>query len=135
MERKIYADLLKWKKDPNRKPLLIYGNKQIGKTYTAVEFGEREYKTVSYINSDNNLELLKIMQKERTIDKIIAKLLLLTGESILKNDTLIIIDNVIDDDIVKAVKKFGKEPNDYHIIMITSLKVNSFSFKEVIIII
>ena len=129
MERKIYTDLLKWKKDPNRKPLLIYGNKQIGKTYTAVEFGEREYKTVSYINSDNNLELLKIMQKERTIDKIIAKLSLLTGESILKNDTLIIIDNVIDDDIVKAVKKFGKEPNDYHIIMITSLKEKLLTFK------
>ena len=129
MERKIYADLLKWKKDPNRKPLLIYGNKQIGKTYTAVEFGEREYKTVSYINSDNNLELLKIMQKERTIDKIIAKLSLLTGESILKNDTLIIIDNVIEDDIVKAVKKFGKEPNDYHIIMITSLKEKLLTFK------
>ena len=129
MERKIYADLLKWKKDPNRKPLLIYGNKQIGKTYTAVEFGEREYKTVSYINSDNNLELLKIMQKERTIDKIIAKLSLLTGESILKNDTLIIIDNVIDDDIVKDVKKFGKEPNDYHIIMITSLKEKLLTFK------
>lgn len=129
MERKIYADLLKWKKDSNRKPLLIYGNKQIGKTYTAVEFGEREYKTVSYINSDNNLELLKIMQKERTIDKIIAKLSLLTGESILKNDTLIIIDNVIDDDIVKAVKKFGKEPNDYHIIMITSLKEKLLTFK------
>ena len=129
MERKIYADLLKWKKDPNRKPLLIYGNKQIGKTYTAVKFGEREYKTVSYINSDNNLELLKIMQKERTIDKIIAKLSLLTGESILKNDTLIIIDNVIDDDIVKAVKKFGKEPNDYHIIMITSLKEKLLTFK------
>lgn len=129
MERKIYADLLKWKKDPNRKPLLIYGNKQIGKTYTTVEFGEREYKTVSYINSDNNLELLKIMQKERTIDKIIAKLSLLTGESILKNDTLIIIDNVIDDEIVKAVKKFGKEPNDYHIIMITSLKEKLLTFK------
>ncbi len=129
MERKIYADLLKWKKDPNRKPLLIYGNKQIGKTYTTVEFGEREYKTVSYINSDNNLELLKIMQKERTIDKIIAKLSLLTGESILKNDTLIIIDNVIDDNIVKAVKKFGKEPNDYHIIMITSLKEKLLTFK------
>ena len=129
MERKIYADLLKWKKDPGGKPLLIYGNKQIGKTYTAVEFGEREYKTVSYINSDNNLELLKIMQKERTIDKIIAKLSLLTGESILKNDTLIIIDNVIDDDIVKAVKKFGKEPNDYHIIMITSLKEKLLTFK------
>lgn len=129
MERKIYSDLLKWKKDTNRKPLLIYGNKQIGKTYTAVEFGEREYKTIAYINSDNNLELLSIMQKERTIDKIIAKLSLLTGEAILKNDTLIIIDNVINEDIVKGIKKFGKEANDYHIIMITSLKEKLLTFK------
>ena len=129
MERKIYSDLLKWKKDSNRKPLLIYGNKQIGKTYTAIEFGEREYKTIAYINSDNNMELLSIMQKERTIDKIIAKLSLLTGESILKNDTLIIIDNVIDEDIVKGVKKFGKEANDYHIIMLTSLKEKLLTFK------
>lgn len=129
MERKIYSDLLKWKKDSNRKPLLLYGNKQIGKTYTAIEFGEKEYKTIAYINSDNNTELLSIMQKERTIDKIIAKLSLLTGESILKNDTLIIIDNVIDENIVKAIKKFGKEPNDYHIIMITSLKEKLSTFK------
>lgn len=129
MERKIYTDLLKWKKDANRKPLLIYGNKQIGKTYTTIEFGEREYKTIAYINSDNNMELLSIMQKERTIDKIIAKLSLLTGESILKNDTLIIIDNVVEEDIVKAIKKFGKEVNDYHIIMITSLKEKLSIFK------
>lgn len=129
MERKIYSDLLKWKKDSNRKPLLIYGNKQIGKTYTTVEFGEKEYKTVAYINSDNNLELLSIMQKERTIDKIIAKLSLLVGESILKNDTLIVIDNVTDDTIVKGIKKFGKEANDYHIIMITSLKEKLLTFK------
>lgn len=129
MERKIYSDLLKWKKDSNRKPLLIYGNKQIGKTYTTIEFGEKEYKTVAYINSDNNIELLNIMQKERTIDKIIAKLSLLTGETILKDDTLIIIDNVVDDDIVKAIKKFGKEENNYHIIMITSLKEKLLTFK------
>lgn len=129
MERKIYSDLLKWKKDNNRKPLLIYGNKQIGKTYTVIEFGEREYKTICYINSDNNIELSKIMQKERTLDKIIAKLSLLTGESILKNDTLIIIDNVIDENIVKAIKKFGKESNEYHIIMITSLKEKLMTFK------
>ena len=93
MERKITSDLLKWKKDPEHKPLLIYGNKQIGKTYSAIEFGEKEYKTVAYINSDNNLEFLNIMTKERTIDKIIMKLSLLIGETILKNDTLIIIDN------------------------------------------
>ena len=129
MERKIYSDLLKWKKDSNRKPLLIYGNKQIGKTYTTIEFGEREYKTVAYINTYNNQQLLSIMQKERTIDKIIARLSLLVGETILKNDTLIILDNVVDEDIVKAVKKFGKEQNDYHIIMITSLKEKLLTFK------
>lgn len=129
MERKIYDDLLKWKKDASRKPLLLYGNKEIGKTYTTVEFGEKEYKTIAYINSDNNAPLLSIMQKERTIDKIIAKLSLLVGESILKNDTLIIIDNVVEEDIVKGIKKFGKEPNDYHIIMITSLKEKLTIFK------
>lgn len=122
MERKITSDLLKWKKDAERKPLLIYGNKQIGKTYSAIDFGEKEYKTVAYINSDNNLELLNIMSKERTIDRIIMKLSLLVGEPILKNDTLIIIDNVTNEEIVKGIKKFGKEQNDYHIIFITSNK-------------
>ena len=122
MERKITSDLLKWKKDAERKPLLIYGNKQIGKTYSAIDFGEKEYKTVAYINSDNNSELLNIMSKERTIDKIVMKLSLLVGEPILKNDTLIIIDNVTNEEIVKGIKKFGKEQNEYHIIFITSNK-------------
>lgn len=129
MERKITADLLKWKKEVSRKPLLLYGNKQIGKTYSVIEFGEKEYKTVAYINSDNNIPLLTIMKKERTIDKIIAKLSLLVGEPILKTDTLVIIDNVSDEEIVKGVKKFGKEQNDYHVIMITSHKEKLPVFK------
>lgn len=132
MERKITLDLLKWKKDLERKPLLIYGNKQVGKTYSAIEFGEKEYKTVAYINSDNNDELLNIVTKENTIDKIIMKLSILVGETILKNDTLIIIDNVVNEEIVKAIKKFGKESNEYHIIMITSQreKLNIFKGEE-----
>ena len=132
MERKIYDDLLKWKKDLNRKPLLLFGNRQIGKTYLALQFGEKEYKTVAYINADNNQELLSIVKKENTIDRIISRLSLLTGESILKKDTLIIIDNVVDEAVVKAIKKFGKEVTDYHIIMITSLKekVNEFKGEE-----
>ena len=69
------------------------------------------------------------MKKERTIDKIIAKLSLLVGEPILKTDTLVIIDNVSDEEIVKGVKKFGKEQNDYHIIMITSHKEKLPVFK------
>ena len=109
MERKIYEDLLKWKKDSNKKPLLLYGSRQIGKTYTTTSFGEKEYKTVAYINTENNKELLEILKKENTVDRIISKLSLLTGESILKEDTLIILDNVTEGDIVKAIKKFGKK--------------------------
>ena len=112
MERKIYQDLQKWKKDVNRKPLLLYGNKQVGKTYTALEFGEKEYKTVAYINSDNNIALQSIIQKERTVDRIIARLTVLVGETILKEDTLVIVDNITDEDIIKAFKTFGKEKND-----------------------
>lgn len=129
MERKITADLLKWKRDTARKPLLIFGNKQIGKTYTALEFGEKEYKIVVYINCENNQVVTDIFSNERTIDKIIFKLSLFVGETILKNDTLIILDNVNDSEIVKGIKKFGKEQNDYHIIFITSLKQNLLQFK------
>lgn len=129
MERKITADLLKWKRDVSRKPLLIFGNKQIGKTYTVLEFGEKEYKTVAYVNCENNHIVTDIFSNERTIDKIIFKLSLFVGETILKNDTLIVLDNVNDAQIVKGIKKFGKEKNDYHIIFITSLKENLLQFK------
>ena len=129
MERKITNDLIKWKRETGRKPLLIYGNKQIGKTYSAIDFGEKYYKTVSYFNCDNNKEIYDIFTKERTIDKIIFKLSLLDGQPILKDDTLIILDNVNDNDIVNGIKKFGKNENDYHIILITSLKENILKFK------
>lgn len=129
MERKIMYDLGRWRKDPDRKPLLIYGNKQVGKTYTVLEFANKEYKTVAYINCENNLELLDIIKRESALDKIILKLSLLTAEQILKGDTLIIFDNVQDESIAKMVKRFSKEANDYHIIMITSEKENLMKFK------
>jgi len=129
MERKITNDLIKWKREVGRKPLLIYGNKQIGKTYSAIDFGEKYYKTVSYFNCDNNKEIYDIFTNERTIDKIIFRLSLLDGQPILKDDTLIILDNVNDEDIVKGIKKFGKDENQYHIILITSLKENILKFK------
>lgn len=129
MERKIMNDFLRWKKDMNRKPLLLYGNRQIGKTYSVLAFGEKEYKTVAYINCENNYELLSIAKRENSVEKIVLRLALLVGEPILKKDTLIVFDNVNDLDIVKMVKLFGKGECDYHVIMITSLKENLVKFK------
>lgn len=129
MERKINLYLRKWKKDINRKPLLIYGNKQVGKTYTAIKFGEEEYKNIVYFNCENNMQLLNILSREKTIDRIINKLNLLSSETIIPNDTLIIFDNITEVEIVNGLRVFGKFDNPYHIIMITSLKENLNRFK------
>lgn len=130
MERKITSFLQKWKKDILRKPLIIYGSKQIGKTFTILEFGKKEYKNTIYINTDNNKKIKDLFQKEKSTEKIILNLSLMSGETILKEDTLIILDNVDDIDVVKTIKLFGSERSKYHIILITSKRQNLNSFKS-----
>lgn len=129
MDRKISEYLTKWKHDQNKKPLMVYGNKQVGKTYTVLKFGEKEYKNVIYFNTENNRELYEILSKEKTIPKIISKLSILANETILEEDTLIVIDNVTQVEIVNGIKTFGKFNNSYHIILITSLRQNLSKFK------
>ena len=74
MERKVEKFLQKWQKDIIRKPLMIYGSKQIGKTYTVLKFGQKEYKNIVYFNTDNNKELLELLKKEKSTEKIILTL-------------------------------------------------------------
>ena len=128
MERKITNELLKWKKNA-KKPLLLYGSKQVGKTFSTIEFGNKYYKNVVYFNTDNNIELGDILKREKNTERLITKLAVLSGETILKEDTLVILDNVNDPYIVKTIKLFGNEDNLYNIIMITSKKENLSKFK------
>ena len=128
MERKIYNDLVLWKKNM-KKPLLLYGAKQVGKTYSVLEFAKKNYKNIVYFNTNNYKELLDILKREKYTEKIIFKLSVLSGETIFEEDTLIIFDNVNDPYIVKAIKLFGGDNNLYHIIMITSKKENLNKFK------
>ena len=129
MERKIEKFYLKWKNDIIRKPLIIYGAKQIGKTFSALKFGKNEYKNTVYFNTENNKRLLELFNKERSTEKIILNLSLLSGETILKEDTLIIFDNVLDNTIAKGLKLFGSEHSKYHIIAITSRREKLTEFK------
>ena len=131
MERKISLFFTKWKKDLIRKPLVVYGPRQIGKTFTVLEFGKNEYKNVVYFNADNNKRLLDIFKQEKSPDKIIVNLSILSGETILPNDTLIVFDNLNSVDIVKGIKLFGGGNNPYHIIAITSRRENLNEFKGV----
>ena len=129
MERKIEAFFRKWQKDIIRKPLILYGPKQIGKTFTVLAYGAKEYKNVIYFNTDNNTQLLNLFNKERTTEKLIINLSLLSGETILPEDTLIVFDNLTSVDIVKGMKLFGSEHSKYHIIGITSNREKLAEFK------
>lgn len=129
MERKITAYLNKWKNDLVRKPLLLYGPKQIGKTYTILSFGEKEYKNIVYFNTDNNKDLLELFKKEKATERIIMNLSLISGQTILEKDTLIVFDNVNNNEIVKGIKLFGSKLSKYHIIMISSKRENLVIFK------
>ena len=131
MERKIVSFFQKWKNDLIRKPLIIYGPKQVGKTFTVLKFGSDEYKNVVYFNTDNNKKLVQLFEKEKSTEKLIINLSLISGETILKNDTLIVFDNVNDLEIIKGIKFFGSENSDYHIIVITSRRENLDVFKGV----
>ncbi len=129
MERKIVKFLEKWKYDSNRKPLVVYGGKQVGKTYTVLKFGEDNYKNVVYIDANNNKDLSTTLKKQNTIDGIVAKLSDLTCQEIYKNDTLVVIDNLNDVEIVNTLKTIGRFKNEYHFILVTSLRDNLQKFK------
>ncbi|MBQ6497118.1 MAG: ATP-binding protein [Bacilli bacterium] len=130
MERKIEDFYLKWKKDKSRKPLVIYGGKQVGKTFSVLEFGKKEYKNVVYFNTENNKKLIDLFKKERSVEKVILNLSLFSGETILKDDTLIIFDNVMDIEVIRVLKAFGSEQSKYNVIAITSKKEKLAEFKS-----
>lgn len=129
MERKIENFFRKWQKDIIRKPLILYGPKQVGKTFTTLQYGSKEYKNVIYFNTDNNEQLKKLFEKEKSTEKIIINLSLLSGETIMSEDTLIIFDNLTSSEIVKGMKLFGSESSKYHIIGITSNREKLTEFK------
>lgn len=129
MERKIEKFLQKWQKDIIRKPLILYGPKQVGKSYSALAFGKTNYKNTIYFNTNNNKSLEDLFIREKSTERLILNLSLLSGETILPEDTLIIFDNVNSVEIVKGLKLFGSEHSKYHMIAITSKRENLTIFK------
>ena len=121
MERKIVKFLEHWKDEPLRKPLVVYGSKQVGKTYTVLEFGEKNYNNVVYIDANDDVILSQNLKKEKTMDSVISYLSSYTQSQINKNDTLVVIDNVNSVNIVNAIK------TDFFNLLIILPFLNSFS--------
>ncbi len=117
MERKISGELLKWKVDGNKRPMMLYGISGCGKTYSALSFGKSEYKNTVYFDCNDNLELSYVFDKNSTLDKLIRGLSAISLETIFKDETLIIFDNVTEKVLKSVVNLFNN--SSYHVIMIT----------------
>lgn len=122
MKRKMTQKLIEWKNSEHRKPLIINGARQVGKTYLALMFGKENYMNTVYFNFDNNSDLNNIFERNFDTDRILRELAVLSGESILKKDTLIVFDEIQSSQLaLNSLKYFNENNNDYHIIAAGSL--------------
>ena len=94
MHRDKIEDLIAWKNDKNRKPLILRGARQVGKTWLMKEFGKKAYKKTVYVNFDNEDNLKELFKPDLNVARIISTLEILAGEKINPDDTLIILDEI-----------------------------------------
>lgn len=121
MKRKIYNKLLEWKNSPTRKPLILQGARQVGKSWILKEFGEKEYKTVVYISCDNE-PLAKSLFTDYDTDRILRSLEAIANKHITPNDSLIIIDEIQEvPEGLSALKYFFENKPEYHVAVAGSL--------------
>ena len=122
MKRYIYNDLLLWKTSSNRKPLMIYGARQVGKTYIVKEFGKNEFQNLVYINCYKNKALKEIFGEGINMRRILTQLSALTNEEIIPQKTLLFFDEVQEiPEIVGCLKYFYEDIPDYAVITAGSL--------------
>lgn len=122
MERNIMKELIKWKENKGRKPLILRGARQVGKTYILKEFGKENYQNIAYFNFDNDEELKNIFLHTKDPKRIIEQLVLVSEERIEPDKTLIIFDEVQEcPNALNSLKYFNEDANEYHIIAAGSL--------------
>ncbi len=122
MYRNAMDDLYRWKKKKNKKPLVIRGARQVGKTWLMKKFGEAAYKNTVYINFDNNQQMRELFETDMKIDRIITGLELYSDHKINAEDTLLIFDEVQEvPKALTALKYFNENAPEYQIICAGSL--------------
>ena len=121
MERKIYQDLLKWKNSEERKPLILQGARQVGKTYIVNYFAGKEYQNYVYCNFEKENGLGDFFT-DLNPENIIRKLANYKRKEILPKNTLIVFDEIqACPQAITSLKYFNEEANEYHIVALGSL--------------
>ena len=122
MYRKIMSYLETWQESTHRKPLILQGARQVGKTYSVLEFGRTHYDNVAYFNFETNPKLNETFEENISPDYLIPILSHIAGQTIVKEKTLIVFDEVqLCERALTSLKYFCEDAPDYHIIVAGSL--------------
>lgn len=138
MKRDFYEELLQWKSSDRRKPLILYGARQVGKTYIIKELGRREYDNLVYVNCYKNNAIKTLFDKDVDVKRIVIGLSALTKERIEPGKTLIFIDEAQEvPSVISSLKYFYEDAPEYHVVVagsllgVMSLKNESFPVGKV----
>ena len=122
MQRFIMDDLVKWKNSKYRKPLILKGARQVGKTYILKQFGKENYEGVAYFNFDHDENLYNVFANTKDPKRILEQLAFIYGKAILPGKTLIFFDEIQEcPNALNSLKYFQEEANEYHIVCAGSL--------------
>ena len=122
MKRKIYQSLLKWKSSPDRKPLILEGARQVGKTFILKEFGQNEYDNLIYINCHNNEFASTLFQQDFDMERILRAISAYSFQSIVAGKTLIFLDEIQDaPNALASLKYFCEDARNQHVAAAGSL--------------
>ena len=122
MYRKIMNFLETWRENKHRKPLILQGARQVGKTYSILEFGRKHYDNVAYFNFETNPRLNQTFEENISPDYLIPILSHIAGQTIVREKTLIVCDEVqLCERALTSLKYFCEDAPDYHIIVAGSL--------------
>lgn len=122
MYRKVIRFLEDWQNSPHRKPLILQGARQVGKTYSILEFGRTHYDNVAYFNFETNPKLNETFDENISPDYLIPILSHIAGQTIVREKTLIVFDEVqLCERALTSLKYFCEDAPEYHIIVAGSL--------------
>jgi len=122
MERKVNIFLKSWKDSRSRLPLILQGARQVGKTFSLLQFGKANYQNVAYFNFENNPELNRVFAKDISPDQLLPQLMLISNQTIFEENTLIIFDEIqACERALTSLKYFAELGPGYHVTAAGSL--------------
>ncbi len=122
MKRSLYNRLLEWKNDPSRKPLVLEGARQVGKTWLLKEFGKNEYDNIVYVNFHDDPDAQIIFQQNLKVDRIMESLETITHQKIVAGKTLIFMDEIQEARRgLDSLKYFCEDAREQHVAVAGSL--------------